>query len=150
MSISIPFVWQEMIWKPEWGTYNVLETNGQVTARTKAGNIFVDGGVLSNFPLRLVAESTPDVVAVMGPTDPSAAGNLGLLLDGTVPVPGAVVSDTRRPRLRAADRVTRLIDTLTDSSDLTVIRGMSRISAGCLWAGMGRRSFACLRTDRSC
>jgi hypothetical protein len=58
----------------------------------------------------------------MGATDPDAAGNLGMLLDGTVMVPGAQVSDTRRPRLRAADRVTRLIDTLTDSSDLAVIR----------------------------
>lgn len=122
MSMSIPFVWREMIWKPEWGTYNMLDANGQITRRQKAGNIFVDGGVLSNFPLRLVAESTPDVVAVMGPTDPNAAGNLGLLLDGTVMVPGAATSDTRRPRLRAADRVTRLIDTLTDSNDLVVIR----------------------------
>jgi NTE family protein len=122
MSMSIPFVWREMIWKPEWGTYNMLDANGQITRRQKAGNIFVDGGVLSNFPLRLVAESTPDVVAVMGATDPNAAGNLGLLLDGTVMVPGAAVSDTRRPRLRAADRVTRLIDTLTDSNDLVVIR----------------------------
>ena len=122
MSMSIPFVWREMIWKPEWGTYRLLGANGQITERQKAGNIFVDGGVLSNFPLRLIAESTPDVAAVMGPTDPNAAGNLGLLLDGTVMVPGAEVSDTRRPRLRAADRVTRLIDTLTDSSDLAVMR----------------------------
>ncbi|HTZ88751.1 MAG TPA: patatin-like phospholipase family protein [Alloacidobacterium sp.] len=122
MSMSIPFVWREMIWQPEWGTYNVLGTNGQVTERIKAGNIFVDGGVLSNFPLRLIAESTPDVVAVMGPTDPKGAGNLGLYLDSTVMVPGAEVSDTRRPRLRAADRVTQLIDTLTDSSDLAVMR----------------------------
>jgi NTE family protein len=122
MSMSIPFVWREMIWKPEWGTYNVMGADGQIIRRQKAGNIFVDGGVLSNFPLRLIAESTPDVVAVMGKTDPGAAGNLGLLLDGTVMVPGAAASDTRRPRLRAADRVTRLIDTLTEYADLAVMR----------------------------
>lgn len=122
MSMSIPFVWREMIWQPEWGAYNLLGANGQITQRQKAGNIFVDGGVLSNFPLRLIAESTPDVVAVMGPTDPNAAGNLGLLLDAKVMVPGAEVSNTVRPRLRAADRVTRLIDTLTDSADLAVMR----------------------------
>ena len=122
MSMSIPFVWREMIWKPEWGTYRLLNGSGQMVERVKASHIFVDGGVLSNFPLRLIALSTPDVVAVMGPTDPNGAGNLGLYLDASVMVPGANVSDTIRPRLRAADRVTRLIDTLTDSSDLAVIR----------------------------
>jgi predicted acylesterase/phospholipase RssA len=122
MSMSIPFVWREMIWKPEWGPYRLLGANGQVTERPKAGHIFVDGGVLSNFPLKLIAQSTPDVVAVMGSTDPNAAGNLGLLLDSSIMVPGAEVSDTIRPRLRVADRVTQLIDTLTDSADLAVMR----------------------------
>jgi NTE family protein len=113
MSMSIPFVWREMIWDTSWGTY---------CGRDKTGHIFVDGGVLSNFPLRLIAESTPDVVALMGTTDPKAALNLGLYLDESIPVPGAGASDTVRPRLRVADRVTQLIDTLTDSSDLTVMR----------------------------
>jgi len=122
MSMSIPFVWREMIWKPEWGPYRLLGANGQITEKVKEGHIFVDGGVLSNFPLKLIAESTPDVVAVMGPTDPNAAGNLGLLLDSKIMVPGAETSDTVRPRLRVADRVTRLIDTLTDSADLAVMR----------------------------
>ena len=122
MSMSIPFVWREMIWKPEWGTYRLLGTDGQITERNKTGNIFVDGGVLSNFPLRLIAESTSEVIAVMGKTDPGAAGNLGLYLDEAIAVPGAQKSDTVRPRLRAADRVTQLIDTLTGSSDLSVIR----------------------------
>jgi NTE family protein len=122
MSMSIPFVWREMIWKEEWGTYNVLGADGKTTARDKVDHIFVDGGVLSNFPLRLIAESSAEVEAVMGKTDPNGAGNLGLFLDATVAVPGAENSNTRRPRLRAADRVTRLIDTLTDSSDLAVMR----------------------------
>ena len=47
---------------------------------------------------------------------------LGLYLENKVPVAGALVSNTRRPRLRAADRVTRLIDTLTDSRDVVVER----------------------------
>ena len=122
MSMSIPFVWREMIWKPEWGTYRMLGMHDEVTERTKAGHIFVDGGVLSNFPLRLIAESAPDIVAVMGKTDPGAAGNLGLYLDEAIAVPGAEKSDTIRPRLRAADRVTRLIDTLTSSADLAIMR----------------------------
>jgi predicted acylesterase/phospholipase RssA len=113
MSMSIPFVWREMVWQPQWGQY---------LGRDKAGHIFVDGGVLSNFPLRLIAESTPDVVALMGNTDPNGALNLGLFLDSSVMVPGAEVSDTVRPRLHVADRVTHLMDTLTDSADLAVMR----------------------------
>jgi len=121
MSMSIPFVWREMIWQEEWGPYRLLGMDGTITEKQKAGNIFVDGGVLSNFPLKLIAVSWPAVIAVMGHTDPGGAGNLGLYLDGEQMVPGAQVSDTRRPRLRAADRVTQLIDTLTDSSDLAVM-----------------------------
>lgn len=122
MSMSIPFVWREMIWQKEWGPYRLMGTDGKITEHDKSGHIFVDGGVLSNFPLRLIAESWPNVVAVMGPTDPNAAKNLGLLLDASVMVPGAAVSDTVRPRLRAADRVTQLIDTMTDSADLAIIK----------------------------
>jgi predicted acylesterase/phospholipase RssA len=122
MSMSIPFVWREMIWQPGWGTYQLQDRKGSKAEKKKAGNIFVDGGVLSNFPLRLIAESGDDVVAVMGTTDPDGAGNMGLYLDGSVMVAGAEASDTKPPRLRVAQRVTQLIDTLTDSSDLTVIR----------------------------
>jgi predicted acylesterase/phospholipase RssA len=121
MSMSIPFVWREMIWKKEWGTYRLLNPDGSTTEKEKVDHIFVDGGVLSNFPLRLIAESTADVMAVMGQTSAKDAGNLGLFLDAQIKVPGAENSNTRVPRLRVAERVTRLIDTLTDSADLAVI-----------------------------
>ncbi len=113
MSMSIPFVWREMVWDKSWGTYR---------GRDKTGHIFVDGGVLSNFPLELVAESSPEIIEIMGNTDPNGAGTLGLMLDQTIPVPGGQNSQTPRPRLRTADRVTRLIDTMTGSSDATVMR----------------------------
>jgi len=113
MSMSIPFVWREMIWDAAWGAYR---------GRDKTGHIFVDGGVLSNFPLELVVESNPEIIEIMGNTDPNGAGTLGLLLDETVAVPGAGTSQTPRPRLRTADRVTRLIDTMTGSSDAAVMR----------------------------
>jgi NTE family protein len=113
MSMSIPFVWREMIWDASWGTYR---------GREKTGHCFVDGGVLSNFPLALVSDSTPEVVAIMGTTDPNAAGTLGLLLDENLPVPGAVPSKTPRPRLRTADRVTNLVDTMRGSTDADVMR----------------------------
>jgi NTE family protein len=113
MSMSIPFVWREMIWQDSWGLYR---------GRSKTGHVFVDGGVLSNFPLALVAETSDQIVEIMGNTDPNGAGMLGLMLDKTLPVAGATVSDTRRPRLRSADRVTRLIDTMTDTADDAVMR----------------------------
>lgn len=113
MSMSIPFVWREMIREEGWGLY---------LGRSKTGHVFVDGGVLSNFPLALVIETSPEIVAIMGDTDPKAAGTLGLMLDINLAVPGASASDTRRPRLRSADRVTHLIDTMTDTSDDAVIR----------------------------
>jgi predicted acylesterase/phospholipase RssA len=112
MSMSIPFVWREILWDPQWGQYR---------GRDKAGHIFVDGGVLSNFPLRLVTDSSPEVVAIMGNTDPNAAGTIGLYLDATIPADGASGPVTRRPRLAVADRVTRLIDTMTDSADQQVM-----------------------------
>lgn len=108
MSMSIPFVWREIVWEESWGKYQGHE---------KAGHIFVDGGVLSNFPLRLVTERVPDI---MGDTDPNAAGTIGLFLDGTIPADGKEGA-APRPRLRVADRVTRLIDTMTDAEDQRVM-----------------------------
>jgi NTE family protein len=45
-----------------------------------------------------------------------------MLLDENQPAPGASKSDTSRPRLRTADRVTALIDCMTGTSDATVMR----------------------------
>jgi len=125
MSMSIPFVWREVIWEKSWGTYR---------GRDKTGHRFVDGGVLSNFPIRLVAETDPEILEIMGPTDPTAAGNLGFLLDEKIPVPGAGVSDARKPRLKTAARVTRLVDTMMGSNDADAMRShptaVCRIPAG--------------------
>jgi NTE family protein len=107
MSMSIPFVWREVEWEEAWGLYR---------GRRKTGNTIVDGGVLSNFPIRLIAESVPEI---MGTTDPAAALNLGLLLDETLAVPGAAA--TTSPKLlqqsRVVQRVSRLVDTLTGARD---------------------------------
>ena len=89
MSMSIPFVWREVVWDARWGLYR---------RRDKAGHRFVDGGVLSNFPIRLIAESDAEIAEIMGATDPTSAGNLGLLLDERIRVAGIGPSDTRRPR----------------------------------------------------
>jgi NTE family protein len=132
MSMSIPFVWREMIWEDNWGLYR---------NRSKSGHIFVDGGVLSNFPLALVIERDPEVDEIMGPTDPDAAGTIGLLLDESMPVPGAGVSDTRRPRLRTADRVTRLIDAMMGTSDMEVMRDYPKLICHIPVKGYGTTEF---------
>jgi predicted acylesterase/phospholipase RssA len=117
MSMSIPFVWREVVWQQDWGLYQ---------GRRKAGNVMVDGGVLSNFPIRLIAESVPDI---MGDTDPNAALNLGLLLDkqlpkdpiGAKPAPPASSGEP----LGAVNRVSRLIDTMMGAADNDEIRKRS-------------------------
>jgi predicted acylesterase/phospholipase RssA len=113
MSMSIPFVWREVVWESKWGDYR---------GAPKDGHRFVDGGVLSNFPIRLIADSDPETQNLMGNTDPKGAGNLGLLLDEKIRVPGTGPSDSRRPRLRTADRVTRLVDTMMGSNDADAMR----------------------------
>lgn len=120
MSMSIPFVWQEVIWQSSWGSY---------MGRSKAGNTIVDGGVLSNFPIRLIATRDDATEAIMGDTDPAAALNLGLLIDEALPVPGAPnVEATPLPvtHLRPVQRVSRLIDTMMRASDTDMIRRFER------------------------
>ncbi|HSX81503.1 MAG TPA: patatin-like phospholipase family protein [Candidatus Saccharimonadia bacterium] len=132
MSMSIPFVWREIVWDPGWGTYR---------GRAKSGHTFVDGGVLSNFPIRLIAESDEEIADIMGKVDPTGAGNLGFLLDEKIQVVGIGPSDTRRPRLRTADRVTRLVDTMRGTNDADAMRNhptaVCRIPVG----GIGTTEF---------
>ncbi len=111
MSMSIPMVWREVVWDASWGTYR---------GRTKAGNVIVDGGVLSNFPIRLIAESVPEI---MGDTDPDGALNLGLLLDETLAVPGVPPKPPEAAsELRVVKRLTRLMDTMMGAQDNQEIR----------------------------
>lgn len=78
MSMSIPFVWQEVVWRQEWGLYR---------GRDLTGHAIVDGGLLSNFPIWLLISADPEVTELMGPA-PEEAQVLGLLIDEDQPVPG--------------------------------------------------------------
>jgi predicted acylesterase/phospholipase RssA len=114
--MSIPFVWEEVVWKAEWGTYR---------GRPKQGHIIVDGGMLSNFPIRLVATMDDEVREIMGETDPHAAGNLGLMIDEAIAVPNAPdTAKTPLPitRLRTVQRISRIVDTMTGASDNELVR----------------------------
>lgn len=111
MSMSIPFIWREVIWQSAWGKYRSV---------IKDHNIIVDGGVLSNFPLRLVAEANPDIMATTH-EEALAAGSIGLLLDDSA-APKGQTQDPRTPvhledQLQIVNRVRRIVDTMTEASD---------------------------------
>ncbi|HLF90406.1 MAG TPA: patatin-like phospholipase family protein [Anaerolineales bacterium] len=78
MSMSIPFVWKEVVWEEGWGRYR----NQNIT-----GHAIVDGGALSNFPISYLIDDTDEIRAVMG--NQKGSGNvLGLLIDDEIDVPG--------------------------------------------------------------
>jgi predicted acylesterase/phospholipase RssA len=79
MSMSCPFVWQEVVWRKEWGTYQGQDITGHT---------IVDGGLLSNFPIKLFLSSEAYVQDIMG-EDTSRGDVIGLLLDDGLLVPGA-------------------------------------------------------------
>jgi predicted acylesterase/phospholipase RssA len=58
MSMSIPLVWDEVLWRASWGKY---------LGRDVARHAIVDGGLLSNFPIELFISDAPKVVKLMGP-----------------------------------------------------------------------------------
>jgi NTE family protein len=107
MSMSIPMIWREVVWQDSWGTYR---------GRKKTGNVIVDGGVLSNFPIRLIDQAVPEI---MGDTDPFAALNLGLLLDEGLAVPGVSPAPPPVPlqEIRVVQRLSRLMDTMMGAQD---------------------------------
>ncbi len=118
MSMSIPFVWQEVRWQSEWGRY---------LDRDVVGHAMVDGGMLSNFPIRLLAGGSLEVQQLMG-RPRAGAGILGLLIaeDETVPgasavppPPGGIVC------LPLVQRVQRMLDTMMKARDNAQIRRYS-------------------------
>jgi NTE family protein len=122
MSMSCPLVWQEVIWRQEWGMYR---------GRALAGHTVVDGGLLSNFPIHLLVSTDNVIEEIMG-RDAASPDVIGLLLDDALPVPGA--EDTERidlpipDFLERADLTTRMLlrlqgmaETVLGAHDKTVI-----------------------------
>jgi predicted acylesterase/phospholipase RssA len=120
MSMSLPILWQEVIWQPAWGNY---------LGHSMAGHRVVDGGLLSNFPIELFLSNDPYVVSLMGPK--TSQGMLGLLIDETMIVPG---SNTGEPDgsggtladLPPVERMIGLVDTATKAHDKMVIEAFEQ------------------------
>jgi NTE family protein len=115
MSMSIPLVWQEVIWQVEWGQYH-----GQEMTR----HTIVDGGLLSNFPLELFVSEDRMVTSVMGPK--TSDHILGLLIDETLTVSGAERAGKEDATLNIGElqtvkRLSNLLNTMMRAHDKMVI-----------------------------
>jgi predicted acylesterase/phospholipase RssA len=113
MSMGIPFVWREVLWQDAWGKYR---------GRDLAGHSIVDGGLLSNFPMRYFLDPTfAKESGVLGPPPGGGeAPTLGLLLDGTRPMPDlpdAKEPDTLVESLPVVRLASRLLDAVLDTWD---------------------------------
>ena len=121
MSMSIPLLWQEVIWQAAWGNYN---------HRSITGNTIVDGGMLSNFPIELFLSDLHNVTNVMGPKVSQEV--LGFLIDDDAVVPDAPPS-TQAPSNLALDelvplqRISRLVDTALSARDKMVIESYANL-----------------------
>lgn len=135
MSMSLPLVWQEVVWQPEWGDYMGVPL---------AGHRIVDGGLLSNFPIELFLSSDPHVTALMGHR--TSQGVLGLLIDESLPVVESETREMEAPdtglaQLPPAARIRGLIDTATQAHDKLVIDAFEQFVCRLPARGYGTTEF---------
>lgn len=121
MSMSLPFIWREVIWEEAWGRYR---------GRNLTGHAIVDGGALSNFPIEYFLNDTEETRAVMGP-QPEKRNVIGLLIDDSKPVPNlppkpAAASgaglDIDPQWLVVVQRVSNLLNTMLNAHDKAAIQ----------------------------
>lgn len=124
MSMSIPIVWQEVTWNSVWGKYKPSE---KVEIELTDSKI-VDGGVLSNFPMNLIAEFSSSEKATMGKElnaeFVNKAENLGLLIDESLPVPDQPESKSSKKLiddLPTIGRVHKIAETMMKARDNSII-----------------------------
>jgi len=137
MSMSIPLLWQEVIWQASWGTYN---------GRDISGHSIVDGGLLSNFPMELFLSNLKDVTAIMG--DKVSKETIGFLIDEELEVPNipktaaaAVASRLSIWDLSTVQRISRLVDTTLSARDKMVIDSYSNLVVRMPARGIGTTEF---------
>jgi predicted acylesterase/phospholipase RssA len=144
MSMSIPLLWNEVIWAAAWGSYQ----NRDVT-----GHAIVDGGLLSNFPIELFISGAPQVTRLMGPKQNSAI--LGFLIDESqmvqrAPVPrGLVKVDVDPYQLQTVQRILRLVNTVTTAHDKMVIDEFRHLVVKLPAGGYGTTEFDLSDADRN-
>jgi NTE family protein len=134
MSMSIPLVWDEVIWRREWGNY---------LAQDITSHVIVDGGLLSNFPIELFISGEPPIVRLMGPKRRTEI--LGMLIDERLPVGEAKLWGVRitvKPgELKTVQRLERLVDTATTAHDKMIIDEYKHLVVRLPAAGYGTTEF---------
>lgn len=123
MSMSIPLVWQEVVWQGGWDAY--------MEKAALKDSIIVDGGMLSNFPLELFLSREKFVADLMG--EPTGGRVLGLLLDDALALPGDAPAAATTAggldlmKLRSVQRVLRLVNTMMTAHDKLVLDNYERL-----------------------
>ena len=134
MSMSVPLLWQEVIWQTEWGTYRGMDISGDRV---------VDGGLLSNFPLELFISDEKTVVDVMGPKLNDNV--LGLLIDDDIPVPNAPPLPQKKDfpitDFATVQRLLGLVNTMLQTNDKAVIADFEYLVARLPCGGYGVTEF---------
>ena len=153
MSMSIPLLWQEVLWQPEWGPYYSWDSTAKSLKPVDiSGHCMVDGGMLSNFPLTFFMSTSPDVLAVVGPDRGEEI--IGLLIDEATPVPNGPTFPSAGylaqtlGALATAQRLERLISTAIGAHDNFAIalyaQNVVRLPAG----GYGTTQFNLTDAER--
>ncbi|MFN2150630.1 MAG: patatin-like phospholipase family protein [Anaerolineales bacterium] len=137
MSMSIPLLWQEVVWQEEWGKYRGMEM---------VGHTIVDGGLLSNFPIELFISDLKTVTEVMG--DKTSQNVLGMLIDENLPVPGTQTAkgDAEKDKfeigqLATVQRLNHLVNTVLSARDKSVIEAFENLVARMPAKGYGTTEF---------
>jgi predicted acylesterase/phospholipase RssA len=135
MSMSIPLLWQEVVWDSSWGNYRDQDITG---------HSIVDGGVLSNFPIELFLSDLPSITALMGPK--STNNVLGMLIDETMEVEGAAAAQKSHGRidiseLRTVQRISGLVSTMLEAHDKSVITTFEKLVVRLPAKGYGTTEF---------
>jgi NTE family protein len=144
MSMSIPLVWNEVIWDASWGKYQGRDLNGHA---------IVDGGLLSNFPIELFVSDSPQVTRLMGPkqSDPI----LGMFIDESQivqrpAVPRGLVNVNVDPyQLQTVQRILRLVNTMTSGHDKMVLDEFRHLVVKLPAGGYGTTEFDLSDPDRN-
>jgi NTE family protein len=134
MSMSIPLVWDEVIWKASWGEYLEHDITDHAV---------VDGGLLSNFPIELFISDALQVTRLMGPKSSNPV--LGMLIDEKLPVSQAkglfVNINIDVKELRTLQRLRRFVDTATGAHDKMVIDEFNNLVVHLPAEGYGTTEF---------
>ena len=154
MSMSIPLLWQEVVWDGTWGPYKAWNgQTGRLEPNDMTGHTIVDGAMLSNFPIALFLADRSDVSAVVGP--PRSKNVLGLLIDDSMPVPNRPVrqedvqEDFSFGELTTFQRIQRLISTATGGHDNMAIALFNKYVVHLPAGGYGTTQFDMTDAERN-